>query len=143
MAQTLVNGTSVSWQNINFTIKGSRIAGITKIDYEASYAHQPGYGAGPDVISYGYGNVTYTASIEIYLDEWKKIYELSNGNPCNLTPFDITIDVIPTEMSVVLPYRDVINNVKFLKDGFSISQGDTKSMVTIPLMISGIERFKL
>lgn len=138
----LVNGTSVAWQNVNVTILGYRINGITKVEYKRTGNHTANYGAGNEPISYGFGNYTYTASIEIYQEEWQKIYQLSGGNPQSLLPFDISIDFIPTDDSIVSPYTDVLYNVKFLESGVTVSQGDQKIMVQIPLLLSGIAQFR-
>jgi len=142
MSAVLINGTSIAWQNVAITLLGSQIQGVTKIDYKRTGAHTPNYGAGNEPIAYGYGNYTYTASIEMYLEEWKRISIAAAGKPQSLAPFSISITVSPTDDSIVFPYTDTLYNCKFLEDGISTSQGDTKIMVTIPLMISGFARFQ-
>lgn len=141
MSKTLINGTSISWENLEVTMLGSVIQGITKIDYKRTANHTANYGAGSEPISYGFGQYKYTASIEIYMEEWKKISLAANGNPLSLPLFDIKITVLPTVDSDIFPYTDTLYNVKFLEDGISTNSGDTHILVSIPLMISGFDRF--
>lgn len=140
----LVNGINIAWQNMNVIILGSPITGITKIEYKEVGDHKANYGAGDLPISYGFGNRTYTASIEMYEDAWQQIYLLAGGSPTLLDPIgnDIIIHFSPTTNSIIdLPFTDTIYDVKFLEDSLSLSQGDTKAMITISLMISSFSRF--
>lgn len=139
MAQTIVNG--ISWENVNINMLGSTIAGVTRIDYKRTANHKTNYGAGSEPYSYGYGQYTYSASIEMYMEEWMKISLAANGNPLSLQPFKISITISPTDDSLVFPYTDELFNVKFLEDGMSTTSGDTHMLINIPLMISGIQRF--
>lgn len=142
MSAVLINGTSIAWENVNIVILGSVIQGVTKIDYKRTGNHTTNYGAGSEPISYGYGQYKYQASIEMYLEEWKRINLAANGNPLSLAPFNISITVSPTDDSVVFPYTDTLYNVKFMEEGMTTTYGDTKVLVTIPLMISGFSQFQ-
>ena len=143
MSATLVNGTSIAWENIEVRYGSiGVINGITKIDYRRTGNHTANYGAGTEPISYGFGQYKYSASIEIYQEEWKKIWLAAGGSPLQLAQQDMYITIVPTNDSVVFPYTDIIYNVKFLEDGMTTNSGDTKIMITIPLLISGFDRFQ-
>lgn len=137
----LINGTSYSWANIQIVMLGSTIEGITKINYTRELKADPIYGAGQEIISYGYGHYVYSASIEILTEEWRKISIAAGNNPLSILPFNITVLFLGSENGTVVPFTDVIYNCQFLKDGLSSTTGDTSIKVEIPLLISGFTRF--
>jgi len=88
--------------------------------------------------SRGYGREEYEGSIEIYTDEWKRIIAAApEKNPLAIAPFDIQVLMAGTR---VAPTKDVLKMVEFLEDPLDANEGDTKLVVTIPLIIGGIER---
>lgn len=134
----LVNGVNYSWGNISFVLFGIPIEGITKIDYKRSQKKENNYGWGVEPISRGYGNVEYEGSIDLFIDEWKRIIASSpSRNPLQIPPFDIPVVF---GGSSVLVTRDVLRAVEFMEDPLQASQGDTKLIVTIPLIIGSITR---
>jgi len=135
----LINGINYSWSGIKVVLFGVPIVGITKISYNAKQKKDNNYGAGSEPVSRGYGNVEYEGSMEIYLDEWKRIIAASpNRNPLAIAPFDI--QVLYGSNAINPDQKDVLKSVEFLENPLDVSQGDTKAMVTIPLLIAGIER---
>lgn len=134
----LTNGVNYSWGNVIAIILGVPIVGITKIDYKAKQTKENQYGQGFDPVSVGYGNVEYEGTLEMYLDEWKKIIAASpNRDPLQIPFFDITVVF---GGSRVLPDKDVLNNVEFLENPMTTSQGETKILVQIPFRFAGIKR---
>lgn len=134
----LINGINYGWANISFVLFGVPITQITKISYSRKQKKENNYGAGYDPVSRGYGNKEYEASIEMYTDQWLQIIALApNNDPLQIPPFDIpvifAIDGQP-------PVKDVLRSCEFTEDPFTGSQGDTKLMVTIPLMPASIDR---
>lgn len=138
-AQTpIINGINYSWANISLILFGVPVVGITKIDYKAKQKKENNYGAGAQPVSRGYGNYEYEGSIELYTDEWKRIIAAApNRDPLSIAPFDIP--VVYGGNSVTAD-RDVLRAVEFLENPLAANQGDTKLMVTIPLIIGYIER---
>lgn len=140
MAQTpLINGINYSWANVKLVLFGVPIVGITKIDYKRKQAKENNYGAGTVPISRGYGKEEYEGSIEIYQDELKRIIALSpDGNPMKIPPFNIP--VLFEDQNGVLTTTDTLQMCEFTEEGLSAAQGDTKLLVTLPLVIGGIKR---
>lgn len=142
MAQgAVINGTLYSYANIQVIMLGAKVDGIIKISYDRTLKADPVYASGQEIYGYGYGNYTYTASIELLTEEWRKISLAAGGNPLSLAPFNISILFLPSENGIIFPFTDVLYNCQFLKDGLSSSSGDTSIKVDIPLMISGFARF--
>lgn len=134
----LINGINYSWGNVTLVLFGVPVIGITKISYKRKQKKENNYGAGQDPVSRGYGNKEYEGSIELYLDEWKRIIAASPGrDPLDIAPFDIQVVYGGSKVSAD---KDVLRSCEFLEDDFSGSQGDQKLMVTIPLVIASIER---
>lgn len=138
MATPLINGINYSWANVTLTLFGVPVVGITKIDYKIKQNKDNNYGVGAQPVSRGYGNYEYEGSIEIYQDEWKRIIAASpNRDPLLIAPFDIQVVFSGRG---VLADVDNLRSCEFLESTFSANQGDTKLMVTVPLIIGLIER---
>jgi hypothetical protein len=134
----LINGINYSWANITLVLFGVPVVGITKIEYKRKQKKENNYGFGTEPVSRGYGNKEYEGSIEIYTDELKRIIAASpNRDPLNIPPFDIQVTFGGTG---VTGDKDVLRSCEFTEEGLSASQGDTKLMVTLPLIIAQIDR---
>lgn len=134
----LINGINYSWANVTLVLFGVPVIGITKIDYNQKMVKENNYGWGQKPVSRGYGNYEQDGSIELYVDEWKRIIAASpNRDPLTIGPFDIPVVF---GGSRVLAAKDVLKGVEFLENPLSANQGDTKLLVTIPLIIADIER---
>ena len=98
------------------------------------------YGAGYEPISRGYGNKEYEGSIEIYTDELKRIIASApNRDLMAIPPFDIQV-VFEDPSTGVFLTQDTLKMCEFTEEGLDISQGDTKSLVSLPLVIANIQR---
>jgi hypothetical protein len=138
MATPLINGINYSWANISFVLFGVPVAGITKIEYKKTQKKENNYGAGTQPVSRGYGNYEYEGSIELYTEEWKRIIAAApDRDPMMIPPFEI--QVVYSGRGVTAE-KDVLKAVEFKQDMLSTSQGDTKMLVTVPLIIGLIER---
>lgn len=139
MATPLINGINYNWANIKLVLFGVPVVGITKISFKSKQKKENNYGLGNKPISRSYGNYEYEGSIELYTDEWKRIIAASpNRDPLVIAPFDIP--VLYGTNAINPENKDVLKSVEFLENPFDASQGDTKLMVSIPLIIADIER---
>lgn len=138
MATPLINGINYSWANISLTLFGVPVVGITKIEYKTSQKKENNYGFGQQPISRGYSNYEYEGSIELYLDEWKRIIAASpNRDPLLIAPFDIQVTFSGRG---IVAEKDVLKSCEFTEDSFSASQGDSKLLISVPIIIGAIER---
>ncbi|KAA2242803.1 hypothetical protein F0L74_09755 [Chitinophaga agrisoli] len=137
-ATPLINGINYSWANISWVMFGVPVVGITKISYKRKLKKDNNYGFGQHPISRGYGNYEYEGSVELYTDEWKRIIAASpDRDPLAIGPFDIQVVFQGSRLTTE---RDVLRSVEFMEDPLEASQGDSKLLVTIPLIIAAIER---
>lgn len=137
-----INGTSYDWNNITVSFLGSPISQITAISYDSKQNKQDHYGWYNQPISRGYGNVTYTGSMTIYLDLWRSICQAApNGDPLAIPWFNISISYGNFNQSSVLSCTDILGQVEFLENPMNATQGSTGLTVTIPLIIGSIQRF--
>ena len=135
----LVNGINYSWANITLNLFGNPVFGITKIKYTRKQKKENNYGFGSDPVSRGYGNKEYDASIDLYMDEWKNIIAAApDRDPFEIPPFDI--QVVFGQINDLDSDKDVLRACEFTEDGFDASQGDTKLIVTVPLIVGKIDR---
>lgn len=133
----LVNGVNYSWAHISFVVFGRVIKGITEIAYDKDRKKENSYGGGDEPISRGYGNVEYTASITLFRDEWLGIIAVSpNNDPTQIPAFDIPVVFGGSRITA---QTDVLQACEFTKDSMKAAQGETKLLVTIPLLIAGVK----
>lgn len=138
MATPIINGINYSWANITLVLFGVPVVGITKIEYKRKQKKENNYGFGSQPVSRGYGNYEYEGSIELYADEWKRICDAApNNDPMLIPPFEV--QVIYSGRGIVAT-KDLLKAVEFSEDNFTANQGDTKLMVSVPLVIGLIER---
>ncbi len=137
----LINGVNWAWGNVTLILFNQPVIGITKISYKSKQEITNNYGIGVFPISRGFGRVEFEASIEIYTEEWKRIIAAANAlgipNPMAFAPFDITVVFGSTSSA---PSRDVLKKCSFLEDPLEANEGDTKLMVTIPILPGQIQR---
>lgn len=138
MATALINNVNYSWVDITVIGLGAPFIQITKISYKSKQAKTNNYGKGAEPVSRGYGKIEYEASMELYTDEWKRIIAASpERDPLKMPAFEIRVTFAAPG---TVPTTDVLNNVEFLENPFDGSEGDEKLLVTIPLIIAGINR---
>lgn len=133
----LVNGTAYGWSNVKVNLFGVPVIGITEIEFEREQKKENNYGQGQDPISRGYGNIENKGSITLYWDEWIKIINAtSDKDPLKIPPFDIQVLFGGSSVN----FQQVnLRSCEFLKDPFSVKQGDNKISVKIDLIIGLIE----
>jgi hypothetical protein len=134
----LINGTAFSWSSIAFNLFGIPVVGIVNIEYKTKQVKTNNYGAGDEPVSRGYGRKEADGSIELYLDEWKKIIAAApNRDPLQIGWFDIPVTY---GNSVADATVDILRGCEFTEDPFNAKEGDTKLTVKLPLIIAKIER---
>ena len=135
----MINGINYSWANITLNLFGNPVFGVTKIKYMRKQKKENNYGFGSDPVSRGYGNKEYDASIDLYMDEWKNIIAASpNRDPFQIAPFDI--QVVFGQINGMDSDKDVLRACEFTEDGFDAGQGDTKLIISVPLIVGKIDR---
>lgn len=139
MATPLINGVNYSWANVKLILFGVPVVGITKISYKTKQKKENQYGAGYEPVSRGYGNKEYEGSIEIYTDELKNIIAAApNRDLMSIPPFNI--DVVFEDANSGFLTQDKLQMCEFMEEGLDASQGDTKLLVSLPLVIGKIVR---
>ena len=136
----LINGINYSWASIKIVLFGVPIVGITKIDYKIKQKKENQYGIGYEPISRGRGNKEYEGSIEIYTDELKRIINSApNRDLMAIPPFPIKVLFEDPSTGTYLT-QDSLLMCEFMEQGLSAAQGETKLLVSLPLVIGQINR---
>lgn len=133
----LINGTNYSWANITVALFGTPIYGITKINYKESQVKENNYGLGKQPVSRGYGNVEYEGEIEIYYDELVRITTAFGGKLMDIPWFDMVVVFGGAGVQV---NTLILRAVEFKEESLQANQGDTKLLITIPIILAGVER---
>lgn len=135
--QVLVNGVNYAWGNISFVVFGRIIKGITEVSYDKDRKKENNYGWQSEPISRGYGNVEYTASITLYREELLGLIDIApDGDITKLPAFDIPVVFGGDRVNV---QTDYLRAAEFTKDALKATQGDLKLLVTLPLIIAGVD----
>jgi hypothetical protein len=136
-ASVLINGVNYSWENTNVLIFGQILTGITKVSIKSKQTKDNNYGIGKKPISRGYGNVEFEGSMSVYFDELLRwIKATGNGDILEIPYFDFPIMLVGKR---VLPHKIVVRGAEFIESPFENSQGDTKIIVDVPLVIGDID----
>ena len=136
----LINGVNYSFGNITLVLFGVPILGFTKIEYKVSQKKEDNYGAGFEPVSRGYSNKTYSGMIEIFMDEWRRVMIAAKAkgynSPLDIPAFDIQVIYGGSRITAA---TDVLRMCEFTEDAVSVSQGDSKIMISLPLIIAKID----
>lgn len=135
----LVNGIQNHWAQITMSMLGAaKVYGVTKITYKDEQDMENNYGAGNFPYGRGFGKITPTASITLYMDEVESLQASApQGRLQNYPEFDITVSFVPALGKA--PSRHVIKNCRFKNNGRDVSTGDMKLEVELELLPSHIE----
>lgn len=135
----LINGINYDWGNLNFTAFNNLVIGVTKIEYKREQVKENNYAWGLEPVSRGYGKITYTGSLTIYLDEWYAICKAApNGDPLQIPWTDVSLTAVGTG---VIPFTDTLHAFEFTSNPMNSSEGDTKILLDIPFIYAGLDRF--
>jgi hypothetical protein len=144
MANVLRNGINYSWGDIKLVLFGRVVTGITAISYKVKQTKENNYGQGEEPISRGYGNREYEASIDLFIDELRSIKASAQAAGLDLLSLGpVDVPVIYGNSRTQRLGTDILKSLEFLEDPMSGKQGDTKMIVTVPVIIAGIEAIEL
>lgn len=135
-------GVLYSWPQIQPIIAGVPFVGIKKIMFGKTRNYKDVHGVGAEPIGRVAGRVDYkTASVDILLDDWKRIIKASPlGDPTLLSVFQIRLPFVPDPNNPNLPTSDIMQNCQFLDDGATFSEGDTGFWQTVNIIYAGQKR---
>jgi hypothetical protein len=134
----LINGVAYASTNITAVVPlVGVLTGIIAIDYEVKQDVKNNYSFQQDPTSRAFGQNTYTASIEVYKEQWNKVIDASPlRDPMKLPLFDITVVFGGGGTA----YRkEVLRAVSFANNPMGVKGGDTKITCKIDLIIAGID----
>ena len=141
MPVAIIDGPAIGWGNIEIVLFGTPIRQVTKLEFKTSQKKENLYGSGYEPIHRGYGQVEYSGSIEMYIDEWKRIIAASpQRRPFLIQPFDITIVYTVKSTNIPTGQVDILRECEFIENNMSTASGDTRILVSVPLVIGGIDR---
>lgn len=124
---TLVNGISYNYANINISILGVIPKGIRSINYAVARGSSHFYGTSDLPVSLGYGNKTFTASLEMQLEEAQAFAlaaaaaGIGGGDITAIAPFDIIITFGTVGQTIT---THVLKKCVFLDNGVEGTSGD-------------------
>lgn len=131
----MINGINYSAENVQVIMFGAPRY-VTKISYTLKQTKENNYGLDRKPRSRGYGAEEYECSIDIMRDDWVAIVDAApDKNPCKIPPFDF--QVIYSGDSVNYK-EDHLQFAEFREDPLAVSSGDTKIVITVPMIIGGI-----
>ncbi len=122
MAQPLVNGRAYDYVDIQLSILGAQLNGITEVNYTSEQEKVNNFGTGFYPVSRGHGARDSSGSLGINMNEVEALRNVApGGDLLDLPAFDIVI----VFGNVQNPKTHVVKNCEFLNDGVEAAQGDT------------------
>lgn len=138
---TLINGRAYDWSMIEFAfsnIVGEAIMGIQGVSWTKERNISLNYGVGPYPQSRGFGNYTYSATIDLDYNAQVTLQRLSpDGTLEGLGEFDLIISYAHPETGKSITTQ--LSKCIFSKDGMNASQGDTDISESFDLNPADIE----
>lgn len=136
MAVSLVNGKAYDFTQIQPTILGVSVAGVSAINYTESQEKVNNYGTGNRPVSRGRGAIECSGSIELSMNDVEALRDaVEDGSFLSIPAFDIPVTFGNTQKVVT----HVIKNVEFTSDGVETSQGDTDIRFTFEFTASHVK----
>ncbi len=136
MAVPLINGRAYDFAQIEATILGVIVNGISAISYTEEQDKVNNFGAGSRPVSRGHGAINASASLTLSMNETEAIRDASpEGSLVRVPSFDVTVTYL-NEQKVV---THVLKNCEFTNDGVEASQGDTNLERAFDLTCSHIK----
>lgn len=122
MAEPLINGRAYDYVDIQLSILGAQINGITEINYTSEQEKTNNFGAGVYPVSRGHAARDTTGSLGLNMNEVEALRGVAPfGDLLQIPAFDVII----VFGNVQNPKTHVVKNVEFTNDGVETSQGDT------------------
>jgi hypothetical protein len=142
--QNFTNGIKQGYVNVKIFLAQTPkpIVGVTALSYEEVVDTEALYGIGNQPIGFGYGNYSYTGSIDLYHDEVESLQLIAlaqgdnSGSITSILPFDIIVIISKFDSSTVS--KHVLKNCIFQSNGRTLASGDASIKVSIPFMFSHI-----
>ncbi|MGE0635989.1 MAG: hypothetical protein AB7P01_06090 [Bacteroidia bacterium] len=134
----LINGVRPAWANVRINILGRTITGIVSIDRGIKRKKENQYGAGDEPDHRGYGNKEYECSLTLYKYEVDAIQSLLQPGQdlTDIAPFDIPLQWLDTGQTVIS--KETWKDFEFTEEKLSTKQGDTKTEIVLPGIISKV-----
>jgi hypothetical protein len=138
---SLINGAAVSFSSIKVNLNGVVINHITGVNYSVVQEKSNEYGIGSQPISRGYGNVVYEGSITISFKELLALRRaaslLGYNSITELPVFNMVVSFTPPTEALLT--TDILYDIDFLEDNFSISDGDMETYIDIPFIFGKLQ----
>jgi hypothetical protein len=135
MANPLVNGRAYDYVDVQVSILGAELNGVTEINYTQEQEKVNNFGTGVNPVSRGHGSRDASASLGLNMNEVEALRDIAPGG--NLLDIP-TFDIIVVFGNVQAPKTHTIKNCEFTNDGVETSQGDTAINRTFDLVCSHI-----
>lgn len=133
-----VNGVAYSASQVQVILSNTPIAGVKSLSWEVKRDIKNNYGLGSEPTSFGYGQNTYSASIELDLDTYTALTASApKGDITLLAPFIITYLFQPDPLNVKTK-TTILKNVVFTNRGYDVNAGDTIIYKKFDLNYAGV-----
>jgi hypothetical protein len=132
----LINGQSYAWSDIELSIMGVVVTGVSEIDYESERENKLHYGAGSDPISYGYGAAKCKGGLTFKMSVLESIRSVAPARDITLLPpFPIVVSFVNAVNQIV---THKLLGCMFTNDGVTVKHGDTDIEKKLNLLIGKI-----
>ncbi len=122
--------------DLTISLLGNQPVNFNKFTYEKTQEAQTNNGRGNKVIGYSHGKESFTAELELGMNEWRGIVNASpSGDPCKIKPFQIVSTYANDDNEVAI---DIVT-VKIVGYNGGSDVGAMNVMVTPKLLCLGVQ----
>ena len=135
MAEVLINGVRQGWGDIEFTVLGRQVTGITEISIGSKQDKGNEMGQGREPVHRSRGAKSYEGSMKMYKYEVDAILALlpEGLDLLDIAPF--TISVIYTPLGDDILRKIIIPMTEFMEMKHNPKSGDKNLEIELPLVI--------
>ncbi|WP_400192815.1 hypothetical protein [Hymenobacter sp. B81] len=136
----MINGKEYSYQDIQATMLGRPVAGLTAIEYGEKADRKFIWGTGRRPIAYANGQIEADGTLTLLQSEFEALTRgLRPGQSVTtIPPFDIIVMYIPDEENPVI-VKDVLKSVLLLEFKKGGKAGDLNMPITLPFACAEVK----
>ena len=138
MGKQTINGQEFAFTDVKVNVGGKNLP-VTGVKYKRDRKKENIRVNDPNPRKRSYGDVEYESSLTVLLSDFLALEDNAPESDITLyEPFEVVISWRPK--NVLKTKVHVLKSAEFLSHEISSSQGDMKSEVELPLIISDIDR---
>ena len=136
----MFNSEEYAWKDLTIVMAGKPVTGIQAVKYAVERSAEYNYGAGDNPHSIQKGNKSYPGEIALNQSEVEALILSCKAKGVD-DPTDISFDIVANYSKSITSAQvtDILRSCTITKLEKGWNQGDSKMVITLPIMILKVE----